>query len=417
MNWEQQLNLRHIRTFLEIARAESVSLAADRLNVTQPAVSRSLKELEGMLGVRLFDRVGRRLRLNEAGRIFQGHASASMTELMRGAERLTADGDLTGRLSIGVLPTAATDLVPRAALVGLLVLIAGGIALCVFGSDVMDPRIGLRTAMLVCGVCLFFISMFCFKGFMLLEPNEARVVMFFGKYKGTFYETGFWWINPFMGRKKISVRARNLNVEPIKVNDKNGNPVMIGLVLVWKIRPDEIYRAVFDIDASTMGGTDLAVSASARMKVLENFVSVQSDAALRQVAGYYAYDNNGVADDELTLRSNSDEINDQLEAKLNDRLSMAGIEVIEARINYLAYAPEIAAVMLRRQQADAIISAREKIVEGAVTMVKMALDRLADDRIVELDEERKAAMVSNLLVVLCADEAAQPIVNAGTLHH
>lgn len=172
------------------------------------------------------------------------------------------------------------------ALVGLLVLIAGGIALCVFGSDVMDPRIGLRTAMLVCGVCLFFISMFCFKGFMLLEPNEARVVMFFGKYKGTFYETGFWWINPFMGRKKISVRARNLNVEPIKVNDKNGNPVMIGLVLVWKIRPDEIYRAVFDIDASTMGGTDLAVSASARMKVLENFVSVQSDAALRQVAGY-----------------------------------------------------------------------------------------------------------------------------------
>lgn len=220
-----------------------------------------------------------------------------------------------------------------------------------------------------------------------------------------------------MGRKKISVRARNLNVEPIKVNDKNGNPVMIGLVLVWKIRRREIYRAVFDIDASTMGGTDLAVSASARMKVLENFVSVQSDAALRQVAGYYAYDNNGVADDELTLRSNSDEINDQLEAKLNDRLSMAGIEVIEARINYLAYAPEIAAVMLRRQQADAIISAREKIVEGAVTMVKMALDRLADDRIVELDEERKAAMVSNLLVVLCADEAAQPIVNAGTLHH
>ena len=278
------------------------------------------------------------------------------------------------------------------ALVGLLVLIAGGIALCVLGSDEMDPRIGLRTAMLVCGVCLFFISMFCFRGFMLLEPNEARVVMFFGKYKGTFYETGFWWINPFMGRKKISVRARNLNVEPIKVNDKNGNPVMIGLVLVWKIRPDEIYRAVFDIDASTMGGTDLAVSASARMKVLENFVSVQSDAALRQVAGYYADDNNGVADDELTLRSNSDEINDQLEAKLNDRLSMAGIEVIEARINYLAYAPEIAAVMLRRQQADAIISAREKIVEGAVTMVKMALDRLADDRIVELDEERKAAM-------------------------
>ena len=302
------------------------------------------------------------------------------------------------------------------ALVGLLVLIAGGIALCVLGSDEMDPRIGLRTAMLVCGVCLFFISMFCFRGFMLLEPNEARVVMFFGKYKGTFYETGFWWINPFMGRKKISVRARNLNVDPIKVNDKTGNPILIGLVLVWKIKRDDIYKAVFEIDAPTTAG-QTGVSASARMNILENFVGVQSDAALRQVAGYYAYDNNGVADDELTLRSNSDEINDQLEAKLNDRLSMAGIEVIEARINYLAYAPEIAAVMLRRQQADAIISAREKIVEGAVTMVKMALDRLADDRIVELDEERKAAMVSNLLVVLCADEAAQPIVNAGTLHH
>ena len=197
----------------------------------------------------------------------------------------------------------------------------------------------------------------------------------------------------------------------------SGGNVMIGLVLVWKIRPDEIYRAVFDIDASTMGGTDLAVSASARMKVLENFVSVQSDAALRQVAGCYSYDNNGVADDELTLRSNSEQINDQLEHTLNERLAMAGIEVVEARINYLAYAPEIAAVMLRRQQADAIISAREKIVEGAVSMVHMALDRLGNEHIVELDEERKAAMVSNLLVVLCADEAAQPVVNAGTLHH
>ena len=302
-----------------------------------------------------------------------------------------------------------------------LVLILGGLALGVYaivaGAQRIDAGLALGGGLVAAGVVWCLCMLICMAGFMLLEPNEARVMVFFGKYKGTFYETGYWWVNPFMSAKQISIRARNLNVDPIKVNDKNGNPVMIGLVLVWKIRPDEIYRAVFDIDASTMGGTDLAVSASARMKVLENFVSVQSDAALRQVAGYYAYDNNGVADDELTLRSNSDEINDQLEAKLNDRLSMAGIEVIEARINYLAYAPEIAAVMLRRQQADAIISAREKIVEGAVTMVKMALDRLADDRIVELDEERKAAMVSNLLVVLCADEAAQPIVNAGTLHH
>lgn len=261
-----------------------------------------------------------------------------------------------------------------------------------------------------------FISMFCFKGFMLLEPNEARVVMFFGKYKGTFtkrvlVDQSLYGAQENFGACPQPERRADQGErqERQSGDDRPGAGV--------EIRPDEIYRAVFDIDASTMGGTDLAVSASARMKVLENFVSVQSDAALRQVAGYYAYDNNGVADDELTLRSNSDEINDQLEAKLNDRLSMAGIEVIEARINYLAYAPEIAAVMLRRQQADAIISAREKIVEGAVTMVKMALDRLADDRIVELDEERKAAMVSNLLVVLCADEAAQPIVNAGTLHH
>ena len=295
--------------------------------------------------------------------------------------------------------------------------LALGVCAIVFGAQRIDAGLAFGVGPVVIGSVWCLCMLICMAGFMLLEPNEARVMVFFGKYKGTFYETGYWWVNPFMSAKQISIRARNLNVDPIKVNDKNGNPVMIGLVLVWKICPDEIYRAVFDIDASTMGGTDLAVSASARMKVLENFVSVQSDAALRQVAGYYAYDNNGVADDELTLRSNSDEINDQLEAKLNDRLSMAGIEVIEARINYLAYAPEIAAVMLRRQQADAIISAREKIVEGAVTMVKMALDRLADDRIVELDEERKAAMVTNLLVVLCADEAAQPVVNAGTLHH
>ncbi|MDE6623058.1 MAG: SPFH domain-containing protein, partial [Alistipes sp.] len=159
------------------------------------------------------------------------------------------------------------------------------------------------------------------------------------------------------------------------------------------------------------------VTASARMNILENFVGVQSDAALRQVAGLYAYDNNGISDDELTLRSNSEAINEQLERTLSERLAMAGVEIVEARINYLAYAPEIAAVMLRRQQADAIIAAREKIVEGAVSMVQMALKRLGDEQVVELDEERKAAMVSNLLVVLCADEAAQPVVNAGTLHH
>ncbi len=293
-----------------------------------------------------------------------------------------------------------------------LALLAGGITAIVFGSipDVVNGwLIGL-------GVAAILLSFIWMGGFMLLEPNEARVLLFFGNYRGNFCHAGYWWINPFITAKSVSLRARNLNVDPIKVNDKTGNPVMIGLALVWKIKREEIYKAVFEIDApvKTAGA---GVSASDRMKILEEFVGVQSDAALRQVAGLYAYDNNGLSDEELTLRSSSEEINAQLEQKLNERLAMAGIEIVEARINYLAYAPEIAAVMLRRQQADAIISAREKIVEGAVSMVKMALDKIAEEGMVELDDERKAAMVSNLLVVLCADESAQPVVNAGTLHH
>ena len=265
----------------------------------------------------------------------------------------------------------------------------------------------------VAGVLLIITSIIMSIGFMMLEPNEARVLLFFGKYRGTFYETGFWWVNPFMSKKSISMRARNLNVDPIKVNDKAGNPILIGLVLVWRIKREGIYKAVFEIDAPTGAG----VQSSARMNVLENFVAVQSDAALRHVAGLYAYDENTTANEEITLRSGGEEINDQLTDQLTERLAMAGIEVVEARLNYLAYAPEIAAVMLRRQQADAIIAAREKIVEGAVSMVKMALDRLDDENVVELDEERKAAMVSNLLVVLCSDESAQPVLNTGTLNH
>ena len=252
-------------------------------------------------------------------------------------------------------------------------------------------------------------------GFMMLEPNESRVLLFFGNYRGTFYENGFWWINPFMSAKKLSMRARNLNVDPIKVNDKAGNPILIGLVVVWKIKNDGAYNAVFEIDAPEGVGLN---TSNARMNVLENFVAVQSDSALRQVAGMYAYDENtNSSPEEVTLRSGGEEINERLTDELNDRLSIAGIEVVEARLNYLAYAPEIAAAMLRRQQADAIISAREKIVEGAVSMVKIALERLSVEEVVELDEERKAAMVSNLLVVLCADEAAQPVVNTGTLHN
>ena len=254
-------------------------------------------------------------------------------------------------------------------------------------------------------------------GYMMLEPNEARVLLFFGNYRGTFYDTGFWWVNPLMSAKKLSLRARNLNVDPIKVNDKAGNPILIGLVLVWKIKGEGAYKAVFEID-SPMDAGAITTSSTTRMNILENFVAVQSDSALRQVAGMYAYDeNSNDAAGEITLRSGGDEINDRLTDELNERLAMAGIEVMEARLNYLAYAPEIAAAMLRRQQADAIISAREKIVEGAVSMVKIALDRLSTEEVVELDEERKAAMVSNLLVVLCADEAAQPVVNTGTLHH
>ena len=264
-------------------------------------------------------------------------------------------------------------------------------------------------------VVLALLSFIMLFGYIMLEPNESRVLLFFGNYRGTFYDTGFWWVNPFMSAKKLSMRARNLNVDPIKVNDKAGNPILIGLVVVWKIKNDGAYNAVFEIDSPA---EVTATSSNTRMNVLENFVAVQSDSALRQVAGMYAYDENTNSDaDEVTLRSGGEEINDRLTDELNERLSIAGIEVVEARLNYLAYAPEIAAAMLRRQQADAIISAREKIVEGAVSMVKIALERLSSEEVVELDEERKAAMVSNLLVVLCADEAAQPVVNTGTLHN
>lgn len=291
-------------------------------------------------------------------------------------------------------------------------------ALIFFGFITCVP-----TAVVAGILCVVWCIMFA--GYMQLEPNEARAMVFFGKYKGTFKETGFFWVNPFLDKKKLSLRARNLDVEPIKVNDKIGNPVLIGLVLVWKLK--DTYKAMFEIDSQTMAAStptaantnqiNIGNAVASRMNAFENFVKIQSDAALRQVAGQYAYDESEADSEEMTLRSGGEEINDQLEQKLNERLAMAGMEVVEARINYLAYAPEIAAVMLRRQQASAIISAREKIVEGAVSMVKMALHKLSEEEIVELDEDKKAAMVSNLLVVLCADEAAQPVVNTGTLNH
>ena len=288
----------------------------------------------------------------------------------------------------------------------------GGVAYLGYYLSTPEANLALGITALV---ILAIVATITIAGFMMLEPNESRVLVFFGNYRGTFYETGFWWINPFMAAKQLSLRARNLNVDPIKVNDKAGNPIMIGLVVVWKIKNDGAYNAVFEIDAPTVVGANTSTT---RMNVLENFVAVQSDSALRQVAGMYAYDENTNSEQGgVTLRSGGDEINDKLTDELNERLSIAGIEVVEARLNYLAYAPEIAAAMLRRQQADAIISAREKIVEGAVSMVKIALERLSTEEVVELDEERKAAMVSNLLVVLCADEAAQPVVNTGTLHN
>lgn len=270
----------------------------------------------------------------------------------------------------------------------------------------------------IVGVLAILFGVLIFRGFIRLEPNEARVMMFFGEYRGTFTLVGFHWVNPFINTKHLSLRARNLDAEPIKVNDKVGNPVMIGMVLVWKLR--DTYKAIFEIDSQTMartaGSNTLGTDVTSIMRAFERFVQIQSDAALRQVAGQYAYDNAEVDTSEPTLRDSGEEINRQLEEKLDERLAMAGIEIVEARINYLAYAPEIAAVMLRRQQASAIISAREKIVEGAVSMVKMALERLSEDGIVELDEEKKAAMVSNLMVVLCGDNTAQPVVNTGTLN-
>ena len=252
-------------------------------------------------------------------------------------------------------------------------------------------------------------------GFMTIQPNLSRVLTFFGKYRGTVVDNGFFWVNPFYAKRRISLRARNMDVPPIKVNDKNGNPIMIGLVLVWKIK--DTYKACFDIEVDSTTTIDKEGVKTTKSNGYDNFVNVQSDAALRKVAGMYAYDNIDHHSEELTLRSGGEEINNRLEEELRSRLNIAGIEVVEARINYLAYAAEIASVMLRRQQAEAIISAREKIVDGAVSMVDLALKKLSKEHIVELDEERKAAMVSNLLVVLCADESASPVINTGTLYN
>jgi len=279
--------------------------------------------------------------------------------------------------------------------------------------------VGLTVAFSILIALLFIFNCISWAGFMQIEPNEARVMIFFGKYKGTVKDNGFFWVNPFYSKNKLTLRARNLDAAQIKVNDKKGNPIEIGQVVVWRIV--DTYKASFDIDntskASPLQQGVKVINIQEKMKAYEDFVKVQSDAALRYVAGMFAYDHSENEDENLTLRAGGQEINEILERQLNERLAIAGIEIVEARVNYLAYAPEIAAVMLRRQQADAIIAAREKIVEGAVSMVKQALKKLSEEKIIELDDDKKAAMVSNLLVVLCSDERPQPIVNTGTLYN
>ena len=237
----------------------------------------------------------------------------------------------------------------------------------------------------------------CLPGFLVVNPNESIVLTLFGAYKGTVKTNGFFWANPFFMKRKISLRARNLNSEPLKVNDKIGNPIKIGVVLLWKV--EDTYKAAFEVDDYS------------------RFVQIQSESAIRKLAGHYSYDNFDDEQAEITLRGGGEEVNHVLERELSERLIIAGIKVIEARIAYLAYAEEIAHAMLQRQQATAVVAARFKIVEGAVSMVEMALDHLAKKQIIELDEERKAAMVSNLMVVLCAEKSASPIVNTGTLNH
>ncbi|WP_371815720.1 SPFH domain-containing protein [Flagellimonas sp. 389] len=236
-------------------------------------------------------------------------------------------------------------------------------------------------------------------GLVLVNPNSSRVLLLFGKYVGTIKKNGLYWVNPLYSKRKISLRASNFDSERLKVNDKLGNPVMISTILVWRVT--DTYKAAFDVDD------------------YKNFVRVQTDASVRKLASMYPYDNfadEGIKED-ITLRSSLNEVSEALEKEVQERLAMAGIEVLEARIGYLAYAQEIANAMLKRQQATAIVAARHKIVEGAVSMVEMALDELNEKQIVDLDEERKAAMVSNLVVVLCSDKDASPIVNTGTLNH
>lgn len=274
--------------------------------------------------------------------------------------------------------------------------ISGYLALFLILLFIVIPVLGIVFAKMFLLAIIAAIALFCVGGLVIINPNESSVLILFGAYKGTIKQNGFFWVNPFFTKKRVSLRALNIDSPPIKVNDKIGNPIMIGIVLVWKV--DNTYKAAFEVDDYT------------------HFVNIQSEAAIRKLAGHYPYDNFDDAQTEMTLRSGGEEVNHKLEEELRERLEIAGIQVIEARISYLAYASEIAGAMLRRQQATAIVAARYKIVEGAVSMVEMALEQLSQKEIIEFDDEKKATMVSNLMVVLCSDKDAAPVINTGTLH-
>ena len=272
-----------------------------------------------------------------------------------------------------------------------LVLLVVGAGLCIASG-------GEQWTLLILGVIALIAGIFSMLGLYMLQPNEAAILTLFGAYRGTDRNSGLRWANPLVSKRKLSLRARNLNVQTLKVNDKRGNPVEIGAVVVWRVRDSA--QAVFDVDS------------------FEIYVSLQAEAAVRHLAALYAYDSgDDLAPDETTLRAGQDEVAAAMRDELGARFAAAGVEVLDAKLTHLAYAPEIAQVMLRRQQAEAVISARQKIVLGAVSMVESALKGLSERHIVELDDERKAAMVTNLLVVLCSDRETQPIVNAGTLYN
>jgi len=274
----------------------------------------------------------------------------------------------------------------------------GYLMLFVFFIMIAAGVVGLLLTKNAWFIALFFLGLLTLPGFVLVNPNGSRVLLLFGKYIGTIKKNGLFWVNPLYAKKKISLRARNFDSERLKVNDKLGNPVIISTILVWRVR--DTHKAAFDVDN------------------YEEFVRIQTDAAVRELASKYPYDNfaDEGMDADITLRSSMEEVNEALVKGLDERLTIAGIEVLESRIGYLAYANEIASAMLKRQQATAIVAARHKIVEGAVSMVEMALNELSKKQIVDLDDERKAAMVSNLMVILCGDKDASPVVNAGSLN-